>query len=620
LEQGEGFVLITGRPGTGKTTLVRDILAEQDESTLMAVNLVTNQFQGEELLRMVALAFGFQANDFNKATLLTRISDYATQLNETGRRVIILVDEAQNLTENGLEELRLLSNLQIGNKPLFQIFLIGQEELRNLIYGRGLQNIQQRILAACRLEPMDARHVEGYIEHRLGIAGWDHDPELDPPLFPLIQKLTQGVPREVNHLMSRLLLYGALEEKHRLTEEDLWVVVQELDREHRMGIDMQTAWASYQQEKGLTGEDQTVTGESDQSEAPEEIADAPEINEQSIQSEAPSSAVESAEVEREAAADHDEDSTEVAFFDTPPLLRDDYQPRQEKVRSVAPWFDQGAADERLDELPSLHVDDSYASHQHGGLLTDVDDLLDDETQAQSLLRRRWRWFFYPLLIVMLLVSLLVPKPGDLLELWPALWRAKQAQEPMDLKHQDEQQIADSPPPAVGVIERPAESPAVPPRQSPAESPESTSAPDSPQRDTDNLPLAHATVLPVQDRPLPGVSQLPIERDKDYLVELDSTGTGPAQGSLELVNAVLDAVNRDHRLLIVITGLTRSSESPLEQMRLALQRAESLTDYLVGQGVSPTRVSIEGSALDTADGAQEDLPQTVRLRLIRLKDE
>lgn len=236
LDQGEGFVMITGQPGSGKTTLIRDILSELDETKVLAINLVTNQLQAEELLRKVALEYGLPAETYNKATLLTRIEGFVTSQYQAGRRAIIVIDEAQNLTLNGLEELRLLSNLQAGSHPLFQIFLIGQDELRNVILGPAMEQIRQRLIATCQIESMNVQQTEGYIEHRLGIVGWRDDPELDPAIFPLIHYLTDGIPRKINHVVSRLLLYGALEEKHKFFEEDVWIVAEELFDEERLSF------------------------------------------------------------------------------------------------------------------------------------------------------------------------------------------------------------------------------------------------------------------------------------------------------------------------------------------------------------------------------------------------
>lgn len=236
LQQGEGFVMITGRPGSGKTTLIRDIVSEIDSSEILAINLVTNQLQAEELLRKVALEFGLPAESYNKATLLTHIEDFVTKEYNAGRRAVIVIDEAQNLTLNGLEELRLLSNLQSGSHPLFQIFLVGQDELRSLILSPGMEQIRQRLIASCKIESMNLEQTQGYIEHRLGIVGWDHDPELDEVIYPLIHYLTEGIPRKINHVVSRLLLYGALEAKHEFTEEDVWIVAKELFDEERLSI------------------------------------------------------------------------------------------------------------------------------------------------------------------------------------------------------------------------------------------------------------------------------------------------------------------------------------------------------------------------------------------------
>jgi type II secretory pathway predicted ATPase ExeA/outer membrane protein OmpA-like peptidoglycan-associated protein len=262
LGQAEGFVLITGRPGTGKTTLVRNILSELQDESVWPVNLATNQFQGEELLRLVALDFGFAAQDFNKATLLTRIEQYALKLYEKSQRVVIIVDEAQNLSPHGLEELRLLSNLQCGSQSLFQIFLIGQEELRSLIYGQGLVNLQQRIVASCRLEPMSEEHVKGYAEYRLNISGWKGDPDLESAIYPLLHLVTHGVPREVNLVMARLLLYGSLEKKHTLTLQDLIEILNELAKEHRLAFNETEALTELAEASAVTVAESAVPNRS----------------------------------------------------------------------------------------------------------------------------------------------------------------------------------------------------------------------------------------------------------------------------------------------------------------------------------------------------------------------
>ncbi|MES9827647.1 MAG: AAA family ATPase [Candidatus Thiodiazotropha sp.] len=250
LEQGEGFIMITGRPGSGKTTLIRDILSEVDKSKILAINLVTNQLQAEELLRKVALEYGLPAESFNKATLLTSIEDFVTKEYQAGRRAVIVIDEAQNLTLNGLEELRLLSNLQTGSHPLFQIFLIGQDQLRSLILSPEMEQIRQRMIASCQIETMDRQQTEGYIEHRLGIVGWSQDPVFDEAIFPLIHYLSDGIPRKINHIVSRLLLYGALEEKHELTEDDVWIVARELFDEERLSIQSGDSFTTFKDKYG----------------------------------------------------------------------------------------------------------------------------------------------------------------------------------------------------------------------------------------------------------------------------------------------------------------------------------------------------------------------------------
>ncbi len=236
LQQGEGFVMITGQPGSGKTTLVRDVISEIDADKFQALNLVTSQLHAEELLRKVALEYGLPAETYNKATLLTSIHKHLSSLHEQGKRSILFLDEAQNLSLNGLEELRLLSNLQQGRHSLLQIVLIGHDELRELLLGPGMEHIQQRLIAICQIQPMTEEQTREYVIHRLGVVGWRQNPRIQDEVYHLLHQASQGVPRNINHLMSRLLLFGSLEEKQELTDEDALTVIEELVDEQRITL------------------------------------------------------------------------------------------------------------------------------------------------------------------------------------------------------------------------------------------------------------------------------------------------------------------------------------------------------------------------------------------------
>ncbi|MCG8028269.1 MAG: AAA family ATPase [Candidatus Thiodiazotropha taylori] len=245
LQQSEGFVMITGQPGSGKTTLVRDVISEIDNAKYNALNLVTSQLQAEELLRKVALEYGLPAETYNKATLLTSISKHLADLYDRGQRSILFLDEAQNLSVNGLEELRLLSNLQKGNCSLLQIVLIGHDELRELVLNPKMEHIQQRLIATCQIKPMSVQQSREYIIHRLDIVGWQQDPQLADEVYGLVHEAAQGVPRKINHLMSRLLLFASLEEKHSLTDEDVLVIIEELVEEQRITLAEDESFADF---------------------------------------------------------------------------------------------------------------------------------------------------------------------------------------------------------------------------------------------------------------------------------------------------------------------------------------------------------------------------------------
>ncbi len=213
LAQGEGFIVITGDVGAGKSTLVSHLMQSIDKSRLTATNIVTSQLDGNDMVQMAAESFGIHTSGQDKASTLKAIENYLHAEARAGRRCLLIVDEAQNLSVGAIEELRMLSNFQLGSQALLQIFLLGQPEFRDLVQSsQELEQLRQRIIATHHLQPMEADEVEPYIVHRLSRAGWNGNPQFTPDAFAVLYAQTDGVPRKLNTLMSRVLLMGAVEQ------------------------------------------------------------------------------------------------------------------------------------------------------------------------------------------------------------------------------------------------------------------------------------------------------------------------------------------------------------------------------------------------------------------------
>ena len=191
LEQGEGFIVITGGIGTGKTILVRALFDELDGRSIMAAQLVTTQVEPEDMLRMVCASFGLAHEGMNKATLLHNLEVIARTRFAEGRRILLVVDEAQNLPARSLEELRMLANFQVEGRSLFQSFLLGQEELRRTLQSPNMEQMRQRIIAAYHLEPLSSEETQAYIRFRLDRVGWSSDPELTSDVFVEVFEQTE---------------------------------------------------------------------------------------------------------------------------------------------------------------------------------------------------------------------------------------------------------------------------------------------------------------------------------------------------------------------------------------------------------------------------------------------
>lgn len=237
LAQGEGFVVITGEVGAGKSTLVAHLMATIDPARLTAAQIVTSKLDGEELVHIVAQAFGLIVDGHDKASALGAIEAFLHDEARAGRRCLLVVDESQNLELDALEELRMLSNFQLGAHPLLQTLLLGQPEFREMIQDHPqLEQLRQRVIAAHHLEAMELGEVQHYIEHRLRCVGWIGNPQFDQGVFTAIFEASGGVPRRINQVCNRLMMLGAVEQRSRIDRAMLGQVLDELELDGTMQL------------------------------------------------------------------------------------------------------------------------------------------------------------------------------------------------------------------------------------------------------------------------------------------------------------------------------------------------------------------------------------------------
>jgi putative secretion ATPase (PEP-CTERM system associated) len=231
LRHAEGFIIITGEVGAGKTILVENLLSTIDRRSFVTAKIVTTQLAGDDLLFMIAAGFGIAKEGLAKGPLLERISDFALAQHRNGKRVLLIIDEAQNLSFEALEELRMLSNIFFDRTMALQSFLLGQPQFRATLGSPRLEQLRQRVTAAYHLGPLGEGESRAYVEHRLRRADWKGDPHFSEDCFPLIHQRTGGVPRQINTLCSRLLLFGFLQELHTLNVSAVEKVANDLQEE-----------------------------------------------------------------------------------------------------------------------------------------------------------------------------------------------------------------------------------------------------------------------------------------------------------------------------------------------------------------------------------------------------
>jgi general secretion pathway protein A len=229
--QSEGFVVVTGEIGAGKTMLVRTLLSELESANIVAAQIVSTQLEAGDLLRSVAMAFGIAPKGLSKAELIATIEAFLTHLATQEKRALLVVDEAQNLSREAVEEMRMLSNFQLGSQALLQSFLVGQPELRRLLVSKPMEQFRQRVIASCHLGPMAEDETRSYIEHRLRQVAWHDNPSFEAAAHGRIFHWTNGIPRRVNLLCNRLLLAVYLESGSQITADAVDAVGGEMQEE-----------------------------------------------------------------------------------------------------------------------------------------------------------------------------------------------------------------------------------------------------------------------------------------------------------------------------------------------------------------------------------------------------
>lgn len=227
LAQREGFIVVTGEVGAGKTTLIDRICGELDPRSFIIGRIATTQLSGDDMLRMVADAFGAEPEG-SKATVLRGIT---AALRRPGPRHLLIVDEAQGLSLNALEELRMLSNLTAPGEPPLQTILMGQPQLARMLASGALEQLRQRVLASYHLGPMSAEETGAYVMHRLRCVGWEGRPAWEEGALAMVHRFSGGIPRRINRLCARVMLSASLESAESISAAMVEVTAMELEED-----------------------------------------------------------------------------------------------------------------------------------------------------------------------------------------------------------------------------------------------------------------------------------------------------------------------------------------------------------------------------------------------------
>jgi general secretion pathway protein A len=233
-----GFIAVTGEVGAGKTTILRCLCSQLEESNYRLALIFNPRLTPIDLLQSINAEFGLSGRRRSLMTLVRELNDFLLEENRSGRTPVLIIDEAQNLSAKVLEQIRLLSNLETARDKLIQIVLVGQPELTELLARPDLRQLNQRIIVRCRLDALDRAETCAYILHRLQVAGRSDGTLFTPAALQEVHRHSRGFPRLINAICDRALLVSYAESKGQVSPRDVRQAAREVAGEEFPGRPM----------------------------------------------------------------------------------------------------------------------------------------------------------------------------------------------------------------------------------------------------------------------------------------------------------------------------------------------------------------------------------------------
>lgn len=228
LKEGEGFIVITGIAGTGKSTLVGKLFSELDLQKTVAAQVNATQIVPEDAVKLICKAFGVSVKADDKKGYLAAFEKFLIEQHKINHHVLLVVDEAQHLPQQTLEELYMLSNYTASGQPLFQSFLIGEPDLLSTLAHPNMSQFQEKVIGSYRLEALEAHETKPYILYRLEKVNWSEEPNWLDTAIEIVHMETSGVPRRVNTLCQHIMIYAATKKVKTIDEELVEAVIEHL--------------------------------------------------------------------------------------------------------------------------------------------------------------------------------------------------------------------------------------------------------------------------------------------------------------------------------------------------------------------------------------------------------